>query len=249
MFESCKRAPLEPLTVCRLRIGLGCMGMSAFYGATDEAEAIATIHRALELGCTFLDTAEIYGPLTNEELRRPGDRRPARRRHASRRSSASASRRPPDNPINRVLDGSPENVRRSIEGSLKRLGTDHVDLYYQHRVDPDDADRGDRRRDGRARRRGQGPPHRAVGGERRDDPPRARRAPDHRAADRVLAVDARPRGRAPRRPAASWASASSPTRRSAAASSRAASARPTTWTPTTSAATARASAARTSSAT
>ena len=117
-------------------IGLGCMGMSAFYGTTDEPEALATIDRALELGCTLLDTAEMYGPHTNEQLRRQGARRAAATRYASRRSSASAGRRPSDNPTRRLIDGSPENVRRSIEGSLQRLGTDHVDLYYQHRIDP-----------------------------------------------------------------------------------------------------------------
>src|SRR5438876_11825120 len=116
-------------------IGLGCMGMSAFYGSTDEGEAIATIRRALDLGCTFLDTAEMYGPFTNEEL--------VGRATAGRRDEVVVATKfgirfepTPDNPMNRVVDGSPENVRRSIEGSLERLGTDHVDLYYQHRIDP-----------------------------------------------------------------------------------------------------------------
>jgi len=116
-------------------LGLGCMGMSAFYGAADEDEAIATVRRALELGCTFFDTAEMYGPFTNEEL--------LGRALAGRRDDVVIATKfgirfepTPDNPTNRVLDGSPANVRRSIEGSLKRLGTDHVDLYYLHRVDP-----------------------------------------------------------------------------------------------------------------
>jgi aryl-alcohol dehydrogenase-like predicted oxidoreductase len=111
------------------------MGMSAFYGTADEGEAIATIQRALELGVTFLDTAEMYGPYTNEEL--------LGRALAGRRDEVVIATKfgirfapTPENPTNRVLDGSPENVRRSIEGSLKRLGTDHVDLYYQHRIDP-----------------------------------------------------------------------------------------------------------------
>jgi aryl-alcohol dehydrogenase-like predicted oxidoreductase len=124
---------LGPLSVSAL--GLGCMGMSAFYGTTDEDEALATIHRALELGVTLLDTAEMYGPFTNEEL--------VGRAIAGRRDEVVLATKwgirfapTPDNPVNRVLDGSPENVRRSIEGSLERLGTDHVDLYYQHRVDP-----------------------------------------------------------------------------------------------------------------
>jgi aryl-alcohol dehydrogenase-like predicted oxidoreductase len=111
------------------------MGMSAFYGSTDEGEAIATIHRALELGVTLFDTAEMYGPFTNEEL--------LAKALAGRRDEAVIATKfgirfapTPENPVNRVIDGSPENVRRSIDGSLQRLGTDHVDLYYQHRVDP-----------------------------------------------------------------------------------------------------------------
>ena len=106
-------------------IGLGCMGMSAFYGSTDEGEAIATIHRALELGCTFLDTAELYGPHTNEELL--GKALEGRRdevqlatKFGSKFDLMSGKR---------WLDGSRENVRASIEGSLRRLRTDHVDLY------------------------------------------------------------------------------------------------------------------------
>jgi aryl-alcohol dehydrogenase-like predicted oxidoreductase len=124
---------LGQLTVSQM--GLGCMGMSAFYGTTDEDEAIATIRRAVELGCTFLDTAEMYGPFTNEEL--------VGKAIAGRRDDVTVATKfgirfapTEDNPTNRVLDGSPENVRNSIEGSLKRLGTDHVDLYYLHRVDP-----------------------------------------------------------------------------------------------------------------
>jgi aryl-alcohol dehydrogenase-like predicted oxidoreductase len=116
-------------------MGLGCMGMSAFYGSTDEGEAIATIHRALELGCTFLDTAEMYGPFTNEELL--GKAMAGRRDEVTLATKFGIRFAPTeDNPTNRVLDGSRENVRNSIEGSLKRLGTDHVDLYYLHRVDP-----------------------------------------------------------------------------------------------------------------
>jgi aryl-alcohol dehydrogenase-like predicted oxidoreductase len=116
------------------RIGLGAMSMSAYYniGAMNEAESIRTIHRALDLGVTHLDTAEIYGPYTNEEL--VGRAIKGRRAHvvlATKFGIVSHARGGPG-----VLDSSPSNIRVAIEGSLKRLGTDHIDLYYQHRVDP-----------------------------------------------------------------------------------------------------------------
>jgi aryl-alcohol dehydrogenase-like predicted oxidoreductase len=128
-----KQRRLGPLSVPA--IGLGCMGMSAFYGTTDEDEALATIGRALELGCNFLDTAELYGPYTNEQL---VGKAIAGRRDDFVIATKFGIRIAPtaENPLNRVLDGSPQNARRAIEGSLERLGTDHVDLYYLHRVDP-----------------------------------------------------------------------------------------------------------------
>jgi aryl-alcohol dehydrogenase-like predicted oxidoreductase len=119
-------------------LGLGCMGMSAFYGSTDEGEAIATIHRALELGVNFLDTAQLYGPMTNEELvgraiKGHRDEYVIATKFARRLEPTT---KPGDLSTIGPLDGSAEHVRSSIEGSLQRLGTDHVDLYYQHRVDP-----------------------------------------------------------------------------------------------------------------
>jgi aryl-alcohol dehydrogenase-like predicted oxidoreductase len=119
-------------------LGLGCMGMSAFYGSTDEAEGISTIRRALELGINFIDTAQLYGPLSNEEL--VGRAIEGRRdeyviatKFARRMDSAVSGDMSTIGP----LDGSADHIRSSIEGSLRRLGTDRIDLYYQHRVDPD----------------------------------------------------------------------------------------------------------------
>jgi aryl-alcohol dehydrogenase-like predicted oxidoreductase len=113
------------------------MGMSAFYGETDEEESTATIHRALELGIDFLDTAQIYGPLTNEEL--VGEAVKGKREQyviASKFQRNLDDAVPGDMSTLGGLDSSPANVRKTIDGTLQRLGTDHVDLYYQHRVDP-----------------------------------------------------------------------------------------------------------------
>ena len=113
-------------------LGLGCMGMSEFYGPGDEAESIATIHRALELGVDFLDTADVYGPFTNEEL---VGRAIAGRRDEVVLATKFGIVRRLDDPDYRSVSGRPEYVRRSCEDSLRRLGVDYVDLYYQHRVD------------------------------------------------------------------------------------------------------------------
>lgn len=117
-------------------LGLGCMGMSEFYGVTDERESIATIHRALELGVTFFDTADMYGPFTNEELLGRAIRaaEPAARDRVVIATKFGSVRDPKD-PTKRGVNGRPEYVRNSCEASLRRLGLGHIDLYYQHRVD------------------------------------------------------------------------------------------------------------------
>jgi aryl-alcohol dehydrogenase-like predicted oxidoreductase len=111
--------------------GLGCMGMSEFYGSSDEDEAVATIHRALELGVTFLDTADMYGPFTNEQL---VGRAIAGRRDEVVLATKFGNQRSEDGGF-LGINGKPEYVHRACDASLRRLGVDHIDLYYQHRVD------------------------------------------------------------------------------------------------------------------
>ena len=174
--------------------GLGCMGMSEFYGTADEDEATATIHRALELGVDAPRHGRHVRAVHERAAGRPGDRRTAATRSCSRRSSATCAARTASGSASAAT---PSTCAQACDASLRAARRrPHRPLLPAPRR-PERADRGDGRRDGGAGRGRQGAPPRPVGGVARDDPPRARRAPDHRAADRVLAVDARPRGRDP----------------------------------------------------
>ena len=169
------------------RIGLGTMAMSGYYldPSSSDAESIRTIQRALELGVTHIDTAEIYGPYANEEL--VGRALKGRRDEVVLATKFGLVSHAGGGPG--VLDSSPANIRTAVEGSLKRLGTDRIDLYYQHRVDPNTPIEdtvgalAELVAEGKVLHIGLS----EAGA--RHDPPRPRRAPDRRAADRVLAVD------------------------------------------------------------
>lgn len=174
-------------------LGLGCMGMSEFYGQADEAEAVATIQRAIDLGVTFLDTADMYGVGRNEEL---VGRAIRDRRDAVVLATKFGNVRGEDGTFKGVC-GRPDYVRSACEASLRRLGVETIDLYYQHRVDPDTpiedtvGAMAGLVREGKVRHLGLSEAAPAT-------VRRARRASDRGAADRIFAVEPRSRGRDPR---------------------------------------------------
>ena len=189
-------------------IGLGCMGMTGGYSDTpDREEMIALLRAAVDRGVTFFDTAEIYGPYANEEL--VGEALAPYRDQVVIATKFGWDIDPVDRKPRGRVTSRPEH-QQVVEGSLQRLGVDAIDLYYQHRVDPDVPDRGRRRRGQGAHRGRQGQALRPVRGGRRDDPPGARGPARHGRAERVLAVVAAARGGGAGRAARSSASASCP---------------------------------------
>ena len=201
----------QGLTVSAL--GLGCMGMTwAYSGGGDAAEAEATLLEAVDAGVTLFDTAEVYGPFTNERM--VGRLLKGERRDRVILATKFGFRIAADGQIS-GLDSRPDHIREVVEASLERLGTDRIDLLYQHRVDPAVPIEDVRRCHGRAGPGRQGPLSGAVRGERRDRPARPCRPPDQRLAVRVLALGTGYRGRDPARPAGRSGSVSCPTRRSA----------------------------------
>ena len=209
-------------------VGLGCMGMSEFYGTADESQSSETIRRALDIGVTFLDTADMYGPFTNERL---VGKAIAGRRDEVQLATKFGNERGEDG--RRLgINGRPEYVRKACDASLQRLGVDHIDLYYQHRVDRSTPDRGDLGGPVRAGAGRQGAPPRHLRGRRRRPsarPTQCTRSRRCRPSGRCGPATSRRTASSP--PSASSASGSWPTRRSAGASCPARSAAWTTSAP------------------
>ena len=169
-------------------LGYGCMGFAPVYGAApDRKDGIALIRAAVERGVTFFDTAEVYGPLTNEDM--VGEAlEPVRNQVVIATKFGFTFG---DDGKQQILNSKPAHIHDAVEGSLKRLRTDHIDLLYQHRVDPEGTDRGRGRNRQGADRRRQGRALRSVGGRSANDPPCPCRPAGDRAAERVFAVVAR----------------------------------------------------------